>query len=74
MLRNGYVMMNKRFLSVRSLASKPLESAGKQKMCRNCGQQATKEAIFDVGNDVSVIERYCETCLGVTLKEAGIVA
>lgn len=67
-------MMNKQFLSVRSLASKPIGSPGKQKMCRNCDQPATKEAIFDVGNGISVLERYCESCLGVMLKETGSLA
>ncbi len=64
-------MMNKRFLSVRRLTASP---SGKQKKCRDCDQPATKEAIFDVGNDISVLERYCEPCLGVMLKETGSVA
>jgi hypothetical protein len=67
-------MMNKRFLSVRSLASRLPGSPGKQKMCRTCDRPATKEAIFDVGNGISVLERYCEPCLGVMLKETGSLA
>ncbi|HEX9677315.1 hypothetical protein [Nitrososphaera sp.] len=66
--------MNKQFLSVRSLASKSPESPGKQKICRNCDKQATKEALFDVGNGISVLERYCESCLGVMLKDIGSIA
>jgi MinD superfamily P-loop ATPase len=64
-------MMNKQFLSVRSLATLP---SGKQKKCKDCDQPATKEAIFDVGNGISVLERYCEPCLGVMLKETGSLA
>ena len=60
--------MNKQFLSVRSLVTL---STGKQKMCRTCDQPATKEAIFDVGSGISVLERYCERCLGLMLKETG---
>lgn len=66
-------MMNKRFLSVRNLVT-PLGPLGKQKMCRGCDSQATKEALFDVGNDISVVERYCESCLSIMLKEKGSIA
>lgn len=74
MVRYYHVMMNKRFLSVRSLAISSSGPSGKQKKCRDCDQPATKEAIFDVGNGISVLERYCEPCLGVMLKETGSVA
>lgn len=66
--------MNKQFLSVRSLASKPIGSPGKQKMCRSCDKPATQEAIFDAGDGISILERYCESCLGVMLKETRSVA
>ena len=74
LVQNCYVMMKKQFLSVRALASKSTESLGKQKMCRTCDKPATKEALFDVGNGISVLERYCEPCMGVMLKEIGSVA
>lgn len=66
-------MMNKQFLLVRNLV-KPLGPLGKQKKCRNCDSLATKEALFDVGNDISVVERYCESCVSVLLKDRGSVA
>ena len=32
------------------------------KSCKHCGGPATKDALFDVGNGIAVIERYCEVC------------
>jgi hypothetical protein len=32
------------------------------KACKNCGQPATKDALFNVGNGIAVIERYCDQC------------
>lgn len=30
--------------------------------CKSCGQPATKDALFDVGNGIAVVERYCDPC------------
>jgi hypothetical protein len=40
----------------------------KTKKCRTCGNTATKEVLYDVGNDVSVLERYCDPCAAVVLE------
>ena len=32
------------------------------KFCATCGDLATVEALFDVGNGVTLIEKYCELC------------
>ncbi|HEV8386103.1 MAG TPA: hypothetical protein VGQ03_00625 [Nitrososphaera sp.] len=51
---------------VRSLtALKPFVSnpkSKKQKYCSTCGSLATIEALFDVGDDVTIIEKYCDAC------------
>lgn len=60
-------MMNKQFLSVRGLTNNQLSASGKPKVCRKCGSPATKEMLFDVGNDIAVIERYCDLCLQAVL-------
>ena len=47
------------------LTLKPLpnRSRGKRpKQCSICGDIATMEAYFDVGDGITVIERYCQTC------------
>jgi hypothetical protein len=62
-------MMIRQFSSVRDLAGSPLTSPGRQKVCRNCGGPATKEALFEVGNGISVVERYCEQCVQAALKD-----
>jgi hypothetical protein len=30
--------------------------------CRSCGQPATKDALFNVGNGIALVERYCDQC------------
>jgi hypothetical protein len=35
---------------------------GKTKFCATCGSSATVEALFDVGNGVTLLEKYCELC------------
>jgi len=50
--------MNRIFTSIRAchnLSDSP-------RACRDCGQLATKDALFDVGNGIAVIERYCDRC------------
>ncbi|HJS82047.1 MAG TPA: hypothetical protein VJ742_04345 [Nitrososphaera sp.] len=32
------------------------------KSCRTCDEPATKDVLFDVGNGVAVVERYCAHC------------
>ena len=46
------------FTSLRSFA----DYNGKTKFCKTCGNTATQEALFNVDGDITVIERYCETC------------
>lgn len=66
MAENSYVMTDKQFSSIRDLIN-PLAS-GKQKTCRSCGGQATKEVRFEVGNDILVVERYCDRCAASVLE------
>ncbi|MEO9295330.1 MAG: hypothetical protein ABI347_07005 [Nitrososphaera sp.] len=61
-------MMIKQFSSVRALGSNLLTSSGRQKTCKNCGESATKEALFEVGNGIMVVERYCERCVDAAIK------
>jgi hypothetical protein len=35
---------------------------GKTKLCATCGNSATVEALFNVGDEVTLIEKYCELC------------
>jgi hypothetical protein len=51
--------MKKNFTSLRSIIAVP---NGKTKLCKTCGNAATQEALFNVGGDITVIERYCGTC------------
>ncbi|MFL6319140.1 MAG: hypothetical protein ACJ71K_04555 [Nitrososphaeraceae archaeon] len=51
--------MKKIFTSLRSIIPVP---NGKTKFCKTCGNTATQEALFNVDGDITVIERYCETC------------
>ena len=52
--------MKKIFTSLRSVVS---VHDGKTKFCKTCGNTATQEALFNVGEDITVIERYCGTCV-----------
>jgi len=52
------MMMNRIFTSIRAyhnLSNNP-------RVCKDCDQPATKDALFDVGNGIAVIERYCDEC------------
>lgn len=51
-------MMDKTFSSMRVHSS----FSQSPKICKECGQPATKDALFDVGNGIAVIERYCDKC------------
>lgn len=47
------------------LALKPYVNSSKEKKpkyCSTCGSLATLEAWFDVGDGVTMIEKYCEPC------------
>lgn len=41
-----------------------------QEICGNCGGFASKEVLFLVQGDISVIERYCATCSQEVVKES----
>jgi hypothetical protein len=47
-------------MSLRSIIA---VSNGKTKFCKTCGNTATQEALFNVGRGITVIERYCKTCV-----------
>lgn len=70
MVRYCYVMMIKQFSSVRAVAGNQLTSSGRHKVCKDCGDLATKEALFEVGNGIMVVERYCENCIDPALRES----
>lgn len=47
-------------MSLRSIIAVPND---KTKFCKTCGNTATQEALFNVGGDITVIERYCGICV-----------
>ena len=59
--------MKKIFTSLRSVVS---VRDGKTKFCKTCGNTATQEALFNVGEDITVIERYCGICVKNVTVEA----
>jgi hypothetical protein len=50
-------MMNRSFSAIRAC-----NNLSSPKACKNCGQPATKDALFNVGNGIAVIEKYCDQC------------
>ena len=52
--------MEKVFTSLRSFTD--VHHKGKMKFCVSCGNLATVEALFSVGDGVILIERYCDVC------------
>ncbi|MDR4510383.1 MAG: hypothetical protein MRJ93_01600 [Nitrososphaeraceae archaeon] len=50
--------MEKVFSRLRSI----INNNGKTKFCISCGEIATQEALFSVGDGVTLIEKYCDTC------------
>jgi hypothetical protein len=50
------MMMNRIFTSIRAYHNIS------DRVCKDCDQPATKDALFDVGNGIAVIERYCDEC------------
>jgi hypothetical protein len=55
--------MNKKFIRLRPFEDKPRHSNSKPKICVTCGVRATQEALFDVGNGIILVEKYCDTCV-----------
>ena len=52
--------MEKVFTSLRSFTD--VRHKGKTKYCVSCGNLATVEALFSIGDGVILIERYCDVC------------
>lgn len=40
-----------------------VDDGGKTKFCVTCGNKATQEALFNVGDGAILIEKYCDTCV-----------
>jgi hypothetical protein len=53
--------MKKAFTSIRPFTDE--HNQGKPKFCATCGNIATQEALFNVGGGITLIERYCNTCV-----------
>ncbi|HEV8404301.1 MAG TPA: hypothetical protein VGQ13_00175 [Nitrososphaera sp.] len=53
------MMMNRIFTSIRAYHN----ISNSPRVCKDCDQLATKDALFDVGNGIAVIERYCDECV-----------
>ena len=51
--------MNRVFIGTRPLTS---SNNGSQKYCIGCSKEAEIEALFDVGDGVKLIEKYCILC------------
>ncbi len=56
------IKMYKRFIRLRAFEDKPSYPNSKQKVCVTCGIKASQEALFDVGDGIILIEKYCDTC------------
>jgi len=52
--------MVKSLISLKPFVHGPKEK--KLKHCSTCGSLATMEACFDVGDGVTMIEKYCDMC------------
>jgi len=50
--------MEKIFTSLRSFT----EQSSKTKYCVRCGKMATQEALINVGEGITLIEKYCDIC------------
>ena len=69
LLERPYEMMtDKQFSLIRDYTN-PLD-AKRRKICGECGGFATREILFVAQGDVSVLERYCETCSRAVVKES----
>ena len=54
--------MQKNFMHLRSFEDKPNYPNSKPKYCVTCGIKATQEALFNVGDGVILVEKYCDVC------------
>ena len=54
--------MQKNFIHLRSFEDKPNYPNSKPKFCVTCGIKATQEALFNVGDGVILVEKYCDIC------------
>ncbi|HEY3095109.1 MAG TPA: hypothetical protein VGJ42_05055 [Nitrososphaera sp.] len=52
--------MAKSLIALKPFIHSPREK--KPKYCSTCGNLATLEAHFDVGDGVTMIEKYCDAC------------
>jgi hypothetical protein len=52
--------MVKSLIALKPFVHSPKEK--KPKHCSTCGSLATLEAFFDVGDRVTMIEKYCDAC------------
>jgi hypothetical protein len=50
--------MERTFSMLRSF----VDHSEKTKFCVSCGNKATQEALFAVGDGAILIEKYCDTC------------
>ncbi len=56
--------MEKKFSGLQTFT----ETNGKIKFCITCGNKATHEALFIVGDGAILVEKYCETCAQKEVK------
>ncbi|MGB6594539.1 MAG: hypothetical protein WBE68_23810, partial [Candidatus Nitrosopolaris sp.] len=40
-----------------------LRSKGNAKRCLSCGNVSTREALFDLDGELTLIQRYCDICM-----------
>jgi len=52
--------MVKSLISLKPFVHSPKDK--KLKYCSTCGNLATLEACFDVGDGVTMVEKYCDVC------------
>jgi hypothetical protein len=55
--------MYKKFIRLRAFEDQPSYHNSKPKVCVTCGIKASQEALFDVGEGIILIEKYCDTCV-----------
>ena len=56
--------MEKVFSMLRSF----IDGCVKTKFCITCGNKATQEALFTVGDGVILVEKYCDVCAEKEVK------
>jgi hypothetical protein len=54
--------LEKILTSLRAYSTVKYSHKHKNRFCVTCGNVATMEALFDVGEGVTVIEKYCDIC------------